>query len=111
MRGLPTASAADFAALMAGCSGDTWRKRSYEPFGGPRKVVDGVDLATNVPPDSMLFCHNEMVYNPRPNDVTVIACSEPAHSGGESLMARNADYTPRVSADLQVPTPPCPPTV
>eukprot|EP00892_Ulva_mutabilis_P008590 jgi/Ulvmu1/6102/UM027_0080.1 len=101
VRGLPTATPADFSELMAGCSGATWTKRSYEPFGGPRKVVDGVDLATNIPPYWMLGCHNEMIYNPKPCDVIILACSQPAHSGGESLIARNADYNALVSSELQ----------
>ena len=93
---------------MAGCSGGTWRKRSHEPLGGPRQVVNGIDVATNIPPKVLLDCHNEMLYNPHPNEVTVLACCEPAHSGGESLIARNADYTPRVSAELQVGSSPSP---
>ena len=102
VRGLPTATPADFSELMAGCGAGRWERVPHEPYAGSRKTMGGVDLATNFPGSTFLACHNEMLYNPRPCDVVVLACCEAAARGGESIMARNSDYSALVSPALQV---------
>ena len=73
----------------------------YEPFGSPRATIEGIDLATNIPSEVLLPCHNEMAYNPRPNALFFMACQAPAETGGESLLARNCDHSKHVSSELQ----------
>lgn len=58
----------------------------------------GIDLATNTPAPQFLAPHNEMIYNPQPNDVIGLYCLQEADAGGESLMVWNRDYANSVPA-------------
>lgn len=80
---------------------DHWREMPYEPYGGPRKKVGGVTLATNIEHTQILLGHNEMVYNPRIPRRIALVCGQPAAVGGENIIARNADITKVVSAEIQ----------
>ena len=58
----------------------------------------GVDLATNVPPEFLLLCHNELCYNPLTIGKIALYCVRPAPRGGETIVARNADLGARLPA-------------
>lgn len=102
-RGLPARSAEEFRIFWDACvsSKRHWEYVHYEPFGGHRSQMAGIDLATNTPAPQFLAPHNEMIYNPQPNDVIGLYCLQEADAGGESLMVWNRDYANSVPAALK----------
>jgi hypothetical protein len=89
-RNLPCQTAREFGVFWNACDYNTAK---YFPFYGKRKQVLGIDLATNIPSNMTLACHNEMCYNPRPCSRIAFYCLKPAVKGGETLVARNRDIT------------------
>lgn len=69
LRNLPMRSAEEFAAFWQGCKEEApaleeGRYISLGPSHG-RDRMSGIDMATNVPPQFLLLCHNELCYNPQ----------------------------------------------
>ena len=92
---IPNATA--FARFWNGCCDNStdWKPTTYMSFGHSRKTLEGVDLATNIPPDRPLSCHSELMYNPRPPSRIAFYCLQEAIDGGETILSRNyTDYIP-----------------
>ena len=103
LRNLPISQASDFKKFWNAClqhKNQKWTEMSYIPFSEPRAQLDGVDLATNIPPGMILPCHNELAYNPRPAGRIALYCLQEATVGGESLVAWNRDITQLVPTEL-----------
>eukprot|EP00550_Attheya_septentrionalis_P010649 CAMPEP_0198299212 /NCGR_PEP_ID=MMETSP1449-20131203/43883_1 /TAXON_ID=420275 /ORGANISM="Attheya septentrionalis, Strain CCMP2084" /LENGTH=381 /DNA_ID=CAMNT_0044000699 /DNA_START=73 /DNA_END=1218 /DNA_ORIENTATION=- len=99
-------TADDFEQFWNGCLqgdhlDDGWTPTSYMPFGKQRAKLGSVDLVTPFPPENALPCHNEMVYNPMSPAGIAFFCLSDAPEGGETILARNAELTKVVSAELQ----------
>ena len=82
LRNLPMRSADDFAAFWAGCKEEApaleeGRYISLGPSHG-RDRMSGIDLATNVPPQFLLLCHNELCYNPQTVGRIALYCIQDA---------------------------------
>eukprot|EP00613_Pedinella_sp_CCMP2098_P001506 CAMPEP_0171624644 /NCGR_PEP_ID=MMETSP0990-20121206/18761_1 /TAXON_ID=483369 /ORGANISM="non described non described, Strain CCMP2098" /LENGTH=309 /DNA_ID=CAMNT_0012191271 /DNA_START=128 /DNA_END=1054 /DNA_ORIENTATION=- len=94
-RGLPMRNAEDFSTFWRGYL-DTQpaltegRYTSMGPATG-RDKLSGIDLATNVPPQFPLLCHNEMCYNPTTVGCIALYCVQDAKEGGETILARNRE--------------------
>jgi len=76
-----------------------WEEGTYcsnGPSAG-RPKLDGIDMATNVPPQFLLLCHNEMAYNPMTVEQIALYCIQDAPVGGESLITRNKDLLQSLS--------------
>lgn len=118
-------NAADYAQFWKGCCGGkaSWESAIYRAWGPNRSQEDGVDLATNIPASTLLPCHNENAYFPKPVGRICLFCSQSAlvgkrcyttktlssffkcessqSSGGESLIARNQDITDLISDETK----------
>jgi len=104
-RNLPIFRANDFKEFWEGCKNGKqndvpWVPIPYIPVNAPRAQLDGVDLATNIPPNMILPCHNELAYNPRPAGRIALYCLQEAAQGGETLVAWNSDITELVPPEL-----------
>ena len=42
--------------------------------------MSGIDMATNVPPQFLLLCHNEMCYNPQTIERIALYCIQVSHT-------------------------------
>ena len=84
LRGLPMRSAEDFSHFWKGHLSTTpaleeGRYNSLGPSGG-RDKLSGIDLATNVPPQFLLLCHNEVslcstIAGNRRREFDVVCCN------------------------------------
>jgi hypothetical protein len=104
LRGLPMRSAEDFSHFWKGHLSTApalveGRYNSLGPSGG-RDKMSGIDMATNVPPQFLLLCHNEMRYNPKTIERIALYCIQDAREGGESLIARNSDLNKNLPANV-----------
>ncbi|KAG8460285.1 hypothetical protein KFE25_011776 [Diacronema lutheri] len=93
VRGLPMRTADAFSQFWRGVREAPpalveGRYCSMGPSTG-RAQLAGIDLATNVPPEFLLLCHNELCYNPLTVGTIALYCVAPAPVGGETLVARN----------------------
>jgi hypothetical protein len=95
LRGLPMRSAEAFAHFWRGClaADPPLEEGRYISLGGRagRDKLNGVDLATNVPPQFPLLCHNELCYNPTTVGHIALYCVQDAPLGGETIVTRNRD--------------------
>jgi len=97
LRGLPMRSAEAFSHFWRGClaaeNPAPLEEGRYVSLGGRagRDKLNGVDLATNVPPQFPLLCHNEVCYNPTTVGRIALYCVQDAPLGGETLVTRNRD--------------------
>jgi hypothetical protein len=73
----------------------------YVSFGANREQEDGLDLATNIPAQNLLPCHNEMAYNPQPPTKIGLFCLQDAFEGGESLLAKNNILTKTIPTEVK----------
>jgi hypothetical protein len=96
-------TAEDFSVFWEACleGEDGWVPAVYLPFAKGRPKLGGVDLVTNFPPEDVVNCHNEMVYNPRPPGRIAFFCIQDAVEGGETILVKNADLSLSVSSELQ----------
>jgi hypothetical protein len=94
-RGLPMRSPEGFGHFWKGCleAAPALEQATYTSLGpsAGRAKLSGIDLATNVPPEFLLLCHNELCYNPRTVGRIALYCIQEAAAGGETVVARNAD--------------------
>jgi hypothetical protein len=94
-RGLPMRSPEGFSHFWKGClaAAPALEEGTYSSLGpsAGRAKLSGIDLATNVPPEFLLLCHNELCYNPRTVGRIALYCIQEAAGGGETVVARNAD--------------------
>mmetsp|Transcript_12491 Transcript_12491/g.29373 ORF Transcript_12491/g.29373 Transcript_12491/m.29373 type:complete len:434 (-) Transcript_12491:197-1498(-) len=102
LRGLPMRSAEEFGHFWRGClaaSDPPQQEGTYISLGPSRgrTKMSGIDLATNVPPEFLLLCHNELCYNPTTVGRIALYCVQDAPSGGETIMARNRDLATSLS--------------
>lgn len=100
VRNLPVSSIAEVAQMVAAAQQadalrpqKSWTSMPYVPFGAPREERDGIMMATNIPPEYVLSCHNESAYNPLVPRRIGLLCLEPAAEGGESLIVTNESLT------------------
>eukprot|EP00977_Amphora_coffeiformis_P002449 scaffold456_cov171-Amphora_coffeaeformis.AAC.16 len=106
LRGIPAHNAEQFATFWQACKhavteDDTvWDEMEYINFGHPRAKQAGVDTATNIPPEFTLNLHNENSYNPQRPRYIGLYCLQQSTTGGESLIAWNAEITPHVPVAL-----------
>jgi len=105
LRGLPMRSAEEFSHFWKGHLSaqpalEEGRYNSLGPSGG-RDKMSGIDLATNVPPQFLLLCHNEMCYNPKTIARIALYCVQDAQEGGETILARNRDLTTNLPANAR----------
>lgn len=104
LRGLPMRSGEAFGAFWRGCRdvAPPLVEGTYTSLAvNSRMTEGGVDLATNVPPEFPLLCHNELCYNPETVERIYLYCAQDARRGGESLLARNTDLTTSLSAETE----------
>jgi hypothetical protein len=102
LRGLPMRSAEAFGQFWRGClaASDPPQKEGVYISLGPsrgRTKMSGIDLATNVPKELVLLCHNELCYNPTTVGRIALYCIQDAPSGGETILARNRDLATSLS--------------
>lgn len=96
-RGVPAESAREFRAFFHATQ---WPEVHYVPFGPDREKMEGIDLATNIPPHYALGLHNEMAYSPNPASKIAFFCIQPAIVGGETILALNKQVTNTMSKTL-----------
>lgn len=109
LRGLPMRSAEAFAPFWRGCleASPALEEGTYCSMGPShgRSKLAGIDLATNVPAEFLLLCHNELCYNPRTVGRIALYCVQDAAVGGETLLARNdqlgKSHSPALAAFLR----------
>lgn len=104
LRGLPMRSAEDFGHFWNGCLQESpaiqeGKYISLGPSAG-RQKLSGIDLATNVPPQFLLLCHNELCYNPTTVGRIALYCVQDAKFGGETIIARNSDLNKGLPSDV-----------
>ncbi|KAL3905295.1 MAG: hypothetical protein SGPRY_010962, partial [Prymnesium sp.] len=116
MRGLPMRSPESFAHFWRGClqAPPPLEEGKYLSLGGTsRRKAGGIDLATNVPPEFLLLCHNELaplrvgtshfsaLATPTPSlTLTLTLAVQDAPVGGETIIARNRDLTKTLPAEV-----------
>lgn len=95
-------SAHDFSVFWhAMCKNNPhWIPAERFPFGRPRDTMEGIDLATNIPPPAALPCHNEEAYNPHIPSRIALYCLQDAVVGGESLLQRNEDINDHIRDEV-----------
>lgn len=95
LRGLPMRSAEAFGTFWRAClaKAPPLEEGTYSSLGpsAGRAKLAGIDTATNVPPEFLLLCHNELCYNPTTVERIALYCVQEAALCGHSLVARNAD--------------------
>ena len=77
LRGLPMRSPEEFSHFWKGCldAQPALEEGRYLSLGGTsRNKMAGIDLATNVPPEFLLLCHNELCYNPQTIERIALYC-------------------------------------
>ena len=96
-------SSADFKVFWRACCDvqPHWTAMEYMPFFRNREQDEGVDLATKIKGSSVLPCHNEMAYNPRPAGRIALFCLQDAKKGGESLLVPNAVLTDSIRDEVK----------
>ncbi len=95
LRGLPMRTAEAFSHFWKGYlnTEPALEEGHYVSLGGRagRDKLNGIDLATNVPPQFPLLCHNELCYNPTTVGCIALYCIQDAPLGGETIITRNKD--------------------
>lgn len=90
----------DFSVFWKSCSA-SMDPVYYNTFGPDREQDNGIDLATNFPPNILLSCHNEMAYNPQPPGKFALFCLQDAFEGGETILAKNSILTKMISMEVK----------
>lgn len=89
-RNLPIKNALEFKRFFEAAE---WPTVEYVAYGADRPKLEGIDLTTDIPNQYAIGIHNEMAYSPNPMGKIAFFCIQPAEVGGETILARNKEFT------------------